>query len=246
MISSLTHLNSNNLERFGFARRVWRKARWAVGALILGALAFALFTVGLRVYVNQKYGAHIYHDVKDMTSNDSQEKNQRVAIVFGASVWRSGHPSPALSKRVATAAELYHAGKVEKLLLSGDNRTPDYNEPAAMRQTALQMGVPERALVLDYAGRRTYDTCFRAREIFGVQRAVLVTQDFHLARALYLCDSFGVQCVGVPATDRPDEGDDYAEATWQLLRETVATLGAWYDIHIARPTPVLGERIPIN
>ncbi len=109
---------------------------------------------------------------------------------------------PALYDRVATAVDLYQRGLVNKLLLTGDNRFVNYNEPEAMRRTAVKLGVPDEDLVLDYAGRRTYDSCYRAREIFGVNRAILVTQAFHLDRALYLCDAFGIDSVGVVADRR--------------------------------------------
>src|SRR5512146_2296711 len=94
---------------------------------------------------------------------------RRIAIVFGAGLSWNGNPSPELSDRVATAVDLYRAGKVDKLLMSGDNRFLDYNEPGSMRRYAMQLGVPAQAIVQDYAGRRTYDTCYRAGHIFGVQ-----------------------------------------------------------------------------
>jgi SanA protein len=95
-----------------------------------------------------------------------------VAIVFGAGLTRSGEPTPVLRDRVQTAADLYFAGKVEKLLMSGDNRTLDYNEPGAMRDYAIGLGVPEEDIILDYAGRRTYDTCYRARHILDRKSVV--------------------------------------------------------------------------
>ncbi len=101
---------------------------------------------------------------------------ERAAIVFGAGLWRDGSPTPVLQDRVATAAELYFAGKVEKLLMSGDNRVENYNEPAAMREYALQLGVPDEAIVLDYAGRRTYDTCYRARDILVLLCELLLSE----------------------------------------------------------------------
>ena len=107
-----------------------------------------------------------------------------VAIVFGAGLWRDGSPTPILRDRVATAAELYFAGNVDKLLMSGDNTTIYYNEPGAMREYALQLGVPEDDIVLDYAGRRTYDTCYRAQAIFGVKSAILVTQAMRFSRVM--------------------------------------------------------------
>lgn len=167
---------------------------------------------------------------------------RRVAIVFGAGLTRSGEATPILKDRVQTAAALYFSGKVEKLLMSGDNRYENYNEPAAMRQYALALGVPTADIVLDYAGRRSYDTCYRAKAIFGVQQAILVTQAFHLPRALFLCNALGVDGVGVAAQNL-----SYRRSSllyWNL-RELPATLTAWLDIFITHPLPVLGKPEPI-
>jgi SanA protein len=165
-----------------------------------------------------------------------------VAIVFGAGLWRDGSPTPVLRDRVAAAAELYFAGKVERLLLSGDNQYIDYNEPGAMRLYALELGVPDEALVLDYAGRRTYDTCYRARDIFGVSDAILVTQNFHLPRALYICQTLGLNAVGVSADRRIYRPRSLA--FWNL-REVPATLAALWEVHVSKPVPVLGDPEPI-
>lgn len=168
---------------------------------------------------------------------------RRVAIVFGAGLLRNGTTAtPVLYDRVATAADLYHSGKVEKLLMSGDNRFVNYNEPWVMRGVALDLGVPEEDIVLDYAGRRTYDTCYRARDIFGVEQAILVTQAFHLPRALYLCNRMGLPAVGVDADLRI-----YRKRSmlyWQL-RELLATATALWDVHVSHPVPVLGDPEPI-
>jgi vancomycin permeability regulator SanA len=166
----------------------------------------------------------------------------RVAIVFGAGLWRDGTPTPVLRDRIATAAELYFSGKVEKLLMSGDNQVVEYNEPGAMRAYALNLGVPEEAIVLDYAGRRTYDTCYRARDIFGVSQAILITQGFHLPRALYICNSLGVPAVGVTADQR--EYRRRSMIYWNL-REVIATFVAFWEVHISHPVPVLGSPEPI-
>ncbi|MBF8281616.1 MAG: hypothetical protein HW378_531, partial [Anaerolineales bacterium] len=156
---------------------------------------------------------------------------------------RNGAPTTILYDRVVTAVELYRQGKVEKLLLSGDNRFAEYNEPAAMRQAALDLGVPDAAIVLDYAGRRTYDTCYRAKAIFGVTRALLVTQNFHLPRALMICEGLGLEAAGVSADRRAYL--KRAALVWNI-RELFATAAAWWDIRVARPAPVLGEPIPIQ
>jgi SanA protein len=166
----------------------------------------------------------------------------RVAIVFGAGLTRSGFPTAVLQDRVAEAAKLYFSGKVEKLLLSGDNRSVDHNEPGAMRQYALLLGVPADALVLDYAGRRTYDTCYRAKAIFGVTQAILVTQTFHLPRALYLCNALGVQAVGVSADLRHYR---WPSVLYWNVRELFASAAALWDVYVAHPVPVLGDPEPI-
>ncbi len=165
-----------------------------------------------------------------------------VAIVFGAGLRRDGSPSAVLRDRVATAADLYFNGKAEKLLMSGDNRFDDYNEPAAMQAYALRLGVPAEAIVLDYAGRRTYDTCYRARAIFGLEKVILVTQAFHLPRALYTCNALGVDAVGVIADQR--EYRRLARLFW-FTRETIATLAALVDVHLLHPLPILGDPEPI-
>lgn len=167
---------------------------------------------------------------------------QRVAIVFGAGLWRDGSPTPVLQDRVAAAAELYFNGKVEKLLMSGDNSTIYHNEPGAMHDFAVGLGVPEEDIVLDYAGRRTYDTCYRARAIFGIQEAILVTQSFHLPRALYLCNHLGLPAVGVAADMRAYRR---VSLLYWNLRELPATLTALWELYISRPLPVLGDPEPI-
>lgn len=167
---------------------------------------------------------------------------RKVAIVFGAGLLRDGSPTPVLRDRVATAAGLYFSGKVDKLLMSGDNRFPDHNEPGAMREYAIRIGVPAEDIILDYAGRSTYETCYRASQIFQVDSAILVTQRFHLPRALYLCNALGTPSVGVPADQR-----QYRQRSllyWNM-RETVATLVAVLQVNVTKPVPVLGEPEPI-
>ncbi len=166
----------------------------------------------------------------------------RVAIVFGAGLTRSGSPSAILRDRVETAVKLYTEGRVEKLLMSGDNRFVDYNEPAAMQRYAVELGVPEEDIVLDFAGRRTYDTCYRARHIFDVRDAVLVTQQFHLTRAVFTCNNLGVESSGVVAEVRRYR--QRSLAFWQM-REVAATSVAFWEIWVARPLPVLGKPEPI-
>jgi len=203
-------------------------------------IIFILAFIGLLVLFISRLITGLYARGRVYTA--SEVPARRVAIVFGAGLWRNGTPTPVLIDRVTQAANLYFSGKVEKLLMSGDNRFVDYNEPEAMRQLALSLGVPDEAIVRDYAGRRSYDTCYRAKAIFGVTQAILVTQAFHMPRTIYLCNKLGVDSVGVNADLRV-----YRKSSllyWNL-RELPATTAALWDINIAHPLPVLGKYEPI-
>lgn len=214
---------------------------WLSVQILLGLLLIAAIFVYL---VNRQIGLQTNARHKDsITEIPEDNPPQRIAIVFGAGVSENGEPSAALDDRITTAVELYRAGRVRKLLMSGDNRFADYNEPAVMKTAAIRRGVPEADIVEDFAGRRTFDTCFRAREIFGVERAVLVTQQFHLSRALYLCQTVGIDVYGISADRR-----QYPQSTknWWAIREYFARTGAWFDVNVYQPTPVLGNKELIN
>ncbi|MEK2475810.1 MULTISPECIES: SanA/YdcF family protein [Streptomyces] len=119
-----------------------------------------------------------------------------VAVVFGAGLW-NGEPSPYLAHRLDAAIRLYQGGRVRAVLVTGDNSRHDYDEPDAMRGYLVRHGVPAHKIVSDYAGFDTWDSCTRAHRIFGVDRAVLVSQGFHIRRALALCTAAGIDAYGV-------------------------------------------------
>lgn len=129
----------------------------------------------------------------------SQAPKTRVALVLGAAVRPDGRLSGALRDRVDTAIKLYEAGRVEKLLMSGDNRFDHYNEPERMREYAIKKGVEPDDVKCDYAGRRTYDSLYRAKHIFGLDEIIIVSQGFHLDRLLFLADAIGIRASGVAA-----------------------------------------------
>ncbi|MFO1010433.1 MAG: ElyC/SanA/YdcF family protein [Planctomycetota bacterium] len=165
-----------------------------------------------------------------------------VAIVLGAAVKPDGTPSHALEDRLAQAVELYRAGKVEKLLLSGDHGTEHYDETNAMRRFALERGVAPEDLFCDHAGFSTWDTFVRARVVFGVTRAIVVTQRFHLARALYSAEANGIEAEGAPCDART-----YAKSAWFELRECGSRAKAWLQAHgVASGARVLGAPIAID
>lgn len=184
--------------------------------------------------------ANLY--TRSRTFQPANAPSAQVAIVFGAGLLRDGSPTAVLRDRVAAASQLYFDGKVQKLLMSGDNRFVDYNEPGAMRQYALDLGVPDEAITLDYAGQRTYDTCYRAKAIFGVKNALLVTQAYHLPRAVLTCSALGIKASGIIADQR--SYSQRAHNFWRL-REVPATLVAVWEIWVTRPQPILGAPEPI-
>jgi vancomycin permeability regulator SanA len=118
------------------------------------------------------------------------------AIVFGAGLTPDGRPTPLLSDRVHAAVQLYKAGKVRTLLMSGDGESPGHDEPAAMARQAESEGVPAAAILRDPGGVRTYASCARAHDIFGVRRAIVVSQSYHLPRVIYTCRSLGIATAG--------------------------------------------------
>lgn len=198
-------------------------------------LAGAMLILGLPTLLSEMIA-------RTRTSSLEQAPQMPVAIVFGAGLNRDGTPSPVLRDRISTAADLYFNGKVQKMLMSGDNRFLDYNEPGAMQAYALELGVPESAIILDFAGRRTYDTCYRALHIFGVTDALVVTQAYHLPRVLTTCQGLGINAIGVAADQR--EYNPRSMARWRI-REIPATLVAFWDVYVTRPLPVLGNPEPI-
>ena len=200
----------------------------------------ALAAVGLLVLIVPRIITTMYGWTSIYTAD--AVPSEHVAIVFGAGLTRNGQPTLILRDRVKTAVQLYLSGKVEKLLMSGDNQGAGHDEPGAMRDYAVSLGVPANAIVLDNSGDRTYDTCYRAKAIFGLDSALLVTQQFHLPRALFLCNMLGIQAVGVDA-------NNYRYwpplmLIWNI-REQLATVGAFVDVYIIKPVPTLGKPEPI-
>jgi SanA protein len=216
--------------------KVMIKRHRKVVFIILGlGIGVGIFLCLWPWLVNKYYHRFIY--------SPDEAPPERVALVFGARIYKDGRLSAMLHDRVETAVQLYHAGKVQKLLLSGDNRSENYDEPGRMKDYAISRGVPAEDVQPDYAGRRTYDTCYRAKAVFQLDSAVLITQDFHLPRALFTCRSLGVEAVGVSADLRQYHRISMG---WSKAREFFATIKALFDVIRRQPAPVLGESIPIN
>ncbi|HTL98402.1 MAG TPA: ElyC/SanA/YdcF family protein [Holophagaceae bacterium] len=162
-------------------------------------------------------------------------------LVLGAGVYGDGEPTAVLEARLRASLDLWRAGKVRWFLVSGDNRTLSYNEPQAMRKWLLKQGVPPILIVNDYAGRRTYDSLRRARDVFGQRKLVVVTSDFHMARALFLARALGMEAYGVPASSAVS--GPFARARF-WIREIGARHLAWWDSRFPPSDTVLGPREP--
>lgn len=195
-------------------------------------MALVLFVVLLNVYVLTSGG--------ESTSEVAEVPGAEVAIVPGALVEPDGDMSSMLAARVEQASRLWHAGKVEKILVSGDHGSWKYDEPDTMRKALVQDGVAPEDVFEDHAGFDTWATMVRAREIFGVREAVVITQGFHMPRALFLADEAGIDATGLTA-DLQEWGRQGDKST---VREVLSRVKAVADVTL--DTPVLaGPKIPI-
>jgi vancomycin permeability regulator SanA len=197
-------------------------ARWLRRAVLLlagGVLLAALALIGPAWYIDLSTAGARYDNPADVPP-------AATAIVFGAGLLPDGRPSPLLADRVHAAVQLYQVGKVTHLLLSGDGESPGHDEPAAMAAQAESEGVPASAISEDPGGVRTYDSCSRAHDLFGVRSAVVVSQSYHLPRAVYTCRGLGIDASGYSFA-RVAYADDFGlrvrevlsrdRAFWQLL-----------------------------
>ncbi len=214
------------------------RIRYRIGLGLCGVAVILLVaapTVCAKLSTSaQRYDAAT-DDLKNVPYHD-------VALVFGAGVLPDGEPTDYLKRRVGTAVKLYQAGRVRHLLVSGDNSSKHYNEPAVMKRYAIKLGVSAKDITEDFAGLSTYDSCYRARAVFGVRDATLVTQGYHLPRAVMTCKDLGVQSVGVAAI----RGDHRDWSIPYVIREYGSTLKAVAQITYKPKPTFLGKFEPIK
>jgi SanA protein len=210
----------------GAAQRVAKTDR---RKLVASALGTALVLSGSAALTNawiDRYAApHLYPDTASTPA-------RKVAIVPGCRVYTDGMPTPTLVDRLSTARELYLRGRVEQILISGDHAAPEYDEVNAMWRWLIERDVPSADIYLDHAGLRTLDTMERARQVFGVTEAVIATQEFHLARSVFLARRAGIDAVGVRADRRV-----YRGWAWNRWREFFAKGVSFVDSYLLRAGP---------
>lgn len=204
-----------------FNRHNWKK-------ILIAAFIIIVLFISVLISII----LHIVIFSKDKIKPISKTNSTKVAIVFGAKIHQDGILSEALQNRVNTAIKLYKIGKVQKLLFTGDNSRQNYDEVTNMKNYAVEEGVSPDDIKLDYAGFRTYDSCYRAKEIFGVTEVVLVSQRFHLYRAIYECNKLGVDSIGVAAVNF--SGPKLLQAK---IREVFAIIQAYWEINLTHPKP---------
>ena len=162
-------------------------------------------------------------------------------LVLGCYVNENGEPSQMLKDRLAAGVAMYEAGAAPKLLLSGDHGRYTYDEVTAMGQYALDAGIPARDIFLDHAGFSTYESIYRAKEIFGARKILIISQEYHLYRSLQIANALGLEAYGVPA-----DGNDYSGQFFRDVREILARNKDWVK-SIFKPKPTfLGDAVPIS
>jgi vancomycin permeability regulator SanA len=162
-------------------------------------------------------------------------------LILGAGVWEGGRPSPMLEDRLLQGIELYETGISDKLLMSGDHGRKDYDEVNVMKQFAIDAGVPSEDIFMDHAGFSTYESMYRARDIFEADKVLLVTQGYHLYRAIYVAEELGLEVYGIASDPRLYAGQNYREA-----REVLARVKDFFYVMLKPEPTYLGDAIPVS
>lgn len=205
--------------------------RWSMIVLLLGVI---LLTMGEKRILD--------YSRDRLTGDISTLQHNEVGLVFGTAAGsRGGGRNKFFVNRINAAAAIYHAGKVDHLLLSGDNGTLSYNEPKAMRKALMAAGVDSTDITLDFAGFSTFDSVVRAKKVFGLDRFTVISQRFQNERALWIARAFGVDAIGFDAEAVTEYGSAY---TW--LRERGARVKMWYDLFSGKEPHFLGDPVTIG
>ena len=208
--------------------------------LVVAALVLAILGIGAVVTVN----SYVKLSVNDrLLTAEEAEKLEDVdcILVLGCMVHSDGSPSHMLEDRVKRGIELYHLGAAPKLLMSGDHGRVDYDEVATMKQLAVEAGVPSADVFMDHAGFSTYESMYRAKEVFQSKKIIIVSQQYHLYRAVYAAQQLGLEAYGVSS--------DYREYSGQWHRDIREVLARCKDFAMCvfKPEPTfLGEAIPVS
>jgi SanA protein len=194
-----------------------------------------LLVCGMNLWIVKSTDSRVFNDSNALPNND-------VALVLGTPSRVGGAVNPHFAARMEAAAHLYRTGKVRHLLVSGDNHTRGYDEPTDMKEALVKLGVAEPAITMDYAGFRTLDSVVRAKEVFGLSRLTIITDNFHVNRALFLCLHYGINAVAYSSEKVP-----FGFSANSRFREVGARVKALMDVYLLNTKPrFLGEKIEIS
>lgn len=203
-----------------------------------------IFCLSVFVLISMYLSINIFivRSTKNQIFNNLDQVDEKQTIlVLGAYVYPDGSLSPMLEDRVLTAVELYESGKAEKILVSGDHGQTSYDEVNSIKNYLLDEKIPAEDIFLDHAGFDTYDSIYRAKEIFEVDSLIIVSQDFHLPRATYIANSLNIDNVGFEANRRL-----YMGTKFQNIRESFARIKAFLNVILGSNPKYLGDKIPIT
>ena len=214
--------------------------------LMIFIILAAILVAGLSAYVTQSVkddiaGVDTGSGISEAEAGECKSIDPQCILVLGCAVWADTEPSPMLRDRLDAAIALYKAGVAPKILLSGDNSIVEYSEPDCMLKYTLAQGVPPEDIFLDYAGFSTYESVYRSHAVFMADRLIVVTQKYHLFRALKACEALGIKAKGVASNQQKYAGRYYREAREVLARNKDFFKG----IIKAKPT-YLGDEIPVD
>ncbi len=218
--------------RKGQKKRVWRW--WLLSLELLLLIPVLLLLVSNQV-IRLSAESHLFDTIEEIPHN-------RAGLVLGTSPMISGGgPNPYFHNRMIAASELFHSGKVEYLIVSGDNRTPYYNEPRKMREALIRLGVPGEVIYMDFAGLRTLDSVVRSKEVFGQESITIISQRFHNQRAVYIAKRHKMDVSAFNAKDVPPDKTDKTR-----VREWLAKANVFLDLLTQREPRHLGAEIIIG
>lgn len=202
--------------------------------ILSSILLFLIITIGYLVLIPVSI---VQYGRNRIYTNIDKIPQYNVAIVFGAGLKADHTPTDLLKDRLNTAYQLYLNEKVDRILISGDNTSDGYSEPQAMYDyLVFTLDVNPEDVVRDFAGLRTYDTCARAKNIWGIDKAILISQGYHLSRAIFTCSKLGIDSTGYSATQY-----EYQDETYYKLREIFAIHKAVLDVYVIHPEYIGGE-----
>jgi len=211
-------------------KHIIRFLKW----VLISAFIIACFTIAINTWMILSTKGAIY------APDDADSLSGDCILVLGCGLRSDGKPSQMLQDRLDVAIDAYQKGLAPKLLMSGDHGRKHYDEVNAMKDYAISKGVPSQDIFMDHAGFSTYESMYRARDIFQCERIIIVTQNYHLYRAIYNARSFGMEAAGISSDLR-----SYARQTHFDIREAVARVKDWAWCIMKVPPTYLGEAIPI-